>query len=397
MSIPFAHNPPTDHSSTDQLELLLSEKVSEKAIAPESLADLTTSSATSALKESKEINLVEPSAGEIQQAITALSIIQSELAKGGSLKQPGLRERLQQVVDLLRNLRPCNSLSGQAGEQLQQPLQKMRHQMTAIATLSQQAHREVEQIDQVLNQVQVMVDGTYHTAVQVQQVESAVQQANHTLQQGDTAVTRTVENILEIRETVAQVTKKIKRLGEAAQKISAVMILMNKFTYQTQLLALNTGIEATRVAGQGRGLAAVADEAQSLAQQSTAIATAIAALMQDIQTETRAVSVAMDSGIQQVVSGTTSVKETHQSLMATALAITQVSQSLQDITQATQSQTNQSDAVLQAIQHMLAIAKQTSADSAQISATFQELLSTTQELQTRIEQCNHCTINRWVE
>jgi methyl-accepting chemotaxis protein PixJ len=257
---------------------------------------------------------------------------------------------------------------------------------TAIATLSREAQQQFQQVNQAIDRIQSMVNSTQAVTENAKQVETAVQQANQTVKAGDTAMNKTVDGIMAIRETVAETSKKIKRLSESSQKISKVVSLISNFTTQTQLLALNASIEATRAGEYGRGFSVVADEVRSLSRQSADATREIEKLVQEIQAETVEVTTAMDIGIQQVVGGTNLVNETRQQLNEIVTATAQISQLVQGITQATQVQTQQSQLVTQAMSDVAAIANKTSTDSTQISASFQELLATAQQLQASVGQ-----------
>jgi methyl-accepting chemotaxis protein PixJ len=257
---------------------------------------------------------------------------------------------------------------------------------TAIATLSHEAQQQFQQVNQAIDQIQLMVNSMQAVTANAKQVETAVQQANQTVKAGDTAMNKTVDGIMAIRETVAETSKKIKRLSESSQKISKVVSLISNFTTQTQLLALNASIEATRAGEYGRGFSVVADEVRSLSRQSADATREIEKLVQEIQAETVEVTTAMDVGIQQVVGGTNLVNETRQQLNEIVTATAQISQLVQGITQATQVQTQQSQLVTQAMSDVAAIANKTSTDSTQISASFQELLATAQQLQASVGQ-----------
>ena len=257
---------------------------------------------------------------------------------------------------------------------------------SAISELSQQAQQEVKEVTQALDQIQAMVATTQAVSTNAQQVEVAVQQANETVKKGDAAMNRTVDGILAVRETVSETSKKIERLSESSQKISKVVSLIGNFTTQTQLLSLNAAIEATRAGEYGRGFAVVADEVRSLAQQSAEATKEIEKLVQEIQTETSAVSAAMDTGIEQVVGGTNLVNETRQNLTAIVAATDQIGELVQGITQATQVQTEQSEAVTRTMTDLAEVANKTSTNSVQISTSFQELLVTAEELQASVGQ-----------
>ncbi len=133
----------------------------------------------------------------------------------------------------------------------------------SVVKLSDQAQQQAERLEHALEQLQMMVTSTQIVAADAQKVGQAVQRANNTVQAGDSLMERTVDGILEIRETVSETAKKIKRLGEASQKISKVVSLIENFATQTNLLALNAAIEATRAGEYGKGFAVVADEVRS--------------------------------------------------------------------------------------------------------------------------------------
>jgi methyl-accepting chemotaxis protein PixJ len=229
-----------------------------------------------------------------------------------------------------------------------------------------------------------MVNSTQAVAKNAALVEVAVQEANQTVLQGDTAMNRTVDEIMAIRETVAKTGKKIKRLSESSQKISKAVNLIGNLATQTNLLALNAAIEATRAGEYGKGFAVVADEVRSLARQSAAATTEIEQIVQEIQEETGEVVQAIETGIQQVVEGTNLVNETRQNLNKIVGATAQIQDLVQGITQATQQETQQSKLVTEAMTSVAKIANQTSDNSLQISSSFQELLAMAEDLQSNV-------------
>lgn len=197
---------------------------------------------------------------------------------------------------------------------------------------------------------------------------------------------RTVDGIMAIRETVAEVGRKLKQLGESSQKISRVVNLIGDFATQTQLLSLNAAIEATRAGEYGRGFGVVADEVRSLARQSTGATQEIEKLVAEIQSQTGEVTKVMETAVGQVMTGTNLVEETRTSLKAIAAATGQISELVQGITQATLAQLQQSQSVTQTMKDVAAIASHTTEDSIELSASFQQSLATAQQLQAAVDQ-----------
>lgn len=257
---------------------------------------------------------------------------------------------------------------------------------SAIASLTAQAHNQFQALNQSLARVQQMANATQAVETNAQQVETAVQQANQIVLAGDAAMDRTVDEMEGIRETVAETNQRLQRLSESSQKISRVVSLISSFSTQTHLLALNAAIEATRAGEYGRGFAVVADEVRSLARQSARAATEIEQLVQEIQAGTAEVSVAIETGIERVVSGTDVVNEARENLNAIMNATSQISQLVAGITQATQEQAQQCQSVTQTVTEVATIANKTSEDSIAISESFQQLLTMAQNLQSKSEK-----------
>jgi methyl-accepting chemotaxis protein PixJ len=282
-------------------------------------------------------------------------------------------------------------------ESLQQLVQQVQTAAQAVAdtaqrsappvnALSSEAARQAQAIGAALDQIQEMVRSIQQVAANAHSAELQVQQANQTVQEGDEAMNRTVAGISAIRDTVAATAKKVKRLGEASQKISRVVSLISNFAAQTNLLALNAAIEAARAGEEGRGFAVVAEEVRSLAQQSASATEEIEQLVEEIQAETNEVVAAMEAGTDQVVAGTQLVAEARQRLSQIAAVTSQISTLVGEIAQAAQAQSQTSAAVSRTMQEVAGIANQTSQQSVAVADSFTHLLGVAAELQENVAQ-----------
>jgi len=321
---------------------------------------------------------------ELQQGVIQLLTAVSPALQGDlTVRAPITEDEVGTVADAYNNtLQSLRAIVKQVQESSRRVAQTSQASEAAIAGLAQQAQQQFQALEQTLEQIQVMVNSTEAVGASAQQVEEAVQQANQTVQAGDEAMNRTVDGIMDIRETVAETSKRLKRLSESTQKVSRVVNLISNFTTQTQLLALNASIEATRAGEYGRGFVVVADEVRSLARQSAEATTEIAQLVQEIQMGTAEVSSVMEKGIQQVASGTNQVNEAREYLYAIVEATSQISQVVAGITQATQIQSQELQSVTRTMTQVATIANQTAENSMEMSSSFQGLLTMAQNLQT---------------
>jgi methyl-accepting chemotaxis protein len=261
-----------------------------------------------------------------------------------------------------------------------------RDNEASVQSLSEEALRQAAEISAALHRIEEMSEVVQAVAISAEQAEAAAQQAAQTVDEGDAAMNRTVDGIQAIRATVAETAKKVKHLGESSQRISAVVELISSFAAQTNMLALNASIEASRAGEEGRGFAVVAAEVRALARQSADATEEIRKLVASIQAETNEVVATMESGTEQVVSGTRLVDETRQSLNKITAATAQISRQVKAIAQAATMQTEASRTVTQTMQDVVLIANRTSEEAAQVAASFDQLRQVAQALQVEVSQ-----------
>ncbi len=257
---------------------------------------------------------------------------------------------------------------------------------SAVSSLSSESKRQLVSMQIALERLESMtasIDGVAERAVKAEQ---NVKLAADTLKAGDDAMNRTVTGISAIRETVSETSKKVKRLGEASQKISKVVSLIGDFAAQTNLLALNAAIEASRAGEEGRGFAVVAEEVRSLAQQSASATAEIEQLVEEIQGQTSAVSAAMEAGTEQVVTGTQLVEETREKLAQINVVSQQINELVREISAAAASQTATSAAVTSTMREVADTVTSTSEQSDQVADSFGRLLVVAQDLQVSVSQ-----------
>lgn len=316
-----------------------------------------------------------------QRSIQLLIALKPALKGDLTVRAPITEDEIGTIADAYNGtVQALQQIVIQVQTASQQVAQTSSNSSNSLVGLTHLAEQQSDEITKALGDLQQMLNSTQVVVNNAQLVQIAVQQANKTVDSGDTAMNETVNAIQAIRETVAQTSKKIKRLSESSQKISKVVNLISSFATQTNVLALNAAIEATRAGEYGKGFAVVADEVRSLSRQSAAATIEIEKLVQEIQAETGEVAVAMETGIQQVVEGTNLVNETRQNLNAIVSATAEISQLIERITEATQIQMQQSGTVTKSMNDVAEIANKTFGESQEIANVFQSLTGMAQDL-----------------
>ncbi len=252
--------------------------------------------------------------------------------------------------------------------------------------LSADALRQAEELAVTLNSVQVMTDSIQRVAESAREAEEVARSASETALRGGEAVERTVAGILDIRETVADTTRKVKRLAESSQEISKIVALISQIASRTNLLALNASIEAARAGESGRGFAIVADEVRQLADRAAKASKEIEQIVLQIQSETGGVMTAMEEGTQQVIEGTRLAEQAKQSLDDIIQVSNRINVLVRSITADTVEQTETSRAVAQVMQSVELAAQETSQESQRVSGSLQNLVGVAKDLLTSVDK-----------
>lgn len=253
-------------------------------------------------------------------------------------------------------------------------------------SLSSDALRQAEELAVTLNSVQVMTDSIQRVAESAREAEDVARSASATALKGGEAVERTVSGILAIRETVAETTRKVKRLAESSQEISKIVALISQIASRTNLLALNASIEAARAGEAGRGFAIVADEVRQLADRAAKASKEIEQIVLQIQGETSSVMTAMEEGTQQVIEGTRLAEQAKRSLEDIIQVSNRIDALVRSITADTVEQTETSRAVAQVMQSVELTAQETSQESQRVSASLQSLVGVARDLLASVER-----------
>lgn len=183
-----------------------------------------------------------------------------------------LRSIVQQLGDSATQLTS-------AGQQLNQISNTSLHGMT-------QQSEKMELMATAINEITYGVQDVAQNAnAAAQEVENANEGANN----GRTQVSKTIEQIGHLSDSVKTAVMHMESLSSDAQEITSVLDVIRNIAEQTNLLALNAAIEAARAGEMGRGFAVVADEVRNLAQRTQKSTEEIHNMINKLQTNTHTV------------------------------------------------------------------------------------------------------------
>jgi len=282
------------------------------------------------------------------------------------------------VVENLRNLvLKVKQTSTQVSDLLSQNEDEVQH-------LADQARQQAQETTRTLNSVEQMTLSMQAVAERAQQAAIVAQNATNAAKSGETVMDSTVTSIYSLRATVEDATRKVKQLGDSSQQIGRVVSLINDLATQTDLLAINAGLEATRAGEHGRGFGIVANEIGELASRSATATREIAALIETTQQQITEVVEAMNRGATQVVEGAHLARNAKQNLIHVVQVSKQMDSLVNSISDAMVSQANTSQSVTNLIKEVAQVSTLTSDSSVRVSKALRQTVDVAEELQSSV-------------
>jgi twitching motility protein PilJ len=260
----------------------------------------------------------------------------------------------------------------------------VREDEQAVSQLAEQAIEQTEEITRTLDSVEQMTHSIEGVARNASQAASVARTAATAAATGGAAIDNTVTNILNLQTTVVKTADKVKVLGESSKQIAKVVSLVQGIALQTNLLAINAGIEASRAGEEGQGFRVVAEQIGDLATQVTNATRDIEHVIETIEQATQEVTVAMEQGRTQVVDSTRMVIDAKQSLEQIFEVSHQIDELVQSISGATVIQAQTSGIVKELMQEIAKTSQYTSESSRQVSSSLQQTVEVAQQLQLSV-------------
>ena len=201
---------------------------------------------------------------------------------------------------------------------------------------------------------------------------------------GATAVRDAIIGMNEIRTSIQETGKRIKRLGESSQEIGEIVALISDITEQTNVLALNAAIQAASAGEAGKGFSVIAQEVQRLAEHSAEATKQIGMLVRAIQGDTKETIAAMERSTNGVVEGTKRANATGEALEEIEEIANRLAQLVAKIFDATQLQTKSVSKVAKNMENILAITRQTNDGTSQNATLVKQISGFASELKASV-------------
>lgn len=201
-----------------------------------------------------------------------------------------------------------------------------------------------------------------------------------------TAVQGTVQGMDQLRESISDMEKRFKRLGERSQEISTAVQLINAISERTHVLALNASMQAATAGEAGRGFAVVAEEVQRLSDSSRQATATISQLVGNIQAETNETLFTVNRLIGDVVRQSELAQRAGTQMNQTQQTTQQLVSLVRQIAKFSEQQAQLATSLQQSVLDINAGTQQTSSAIAEQTASTQLLAESSRQLTAAVGQ-----------
>lgn len=291
----------------------------------------------------------------LTRPIVAAARFAGEIAQGNLATHLKI-EQEDELGDLASALNQMNDqLRGQLGE--------INHAIKAVSGLTTSIQEAVSVLTtssaQITTTTAQVAAATTETAGAVSETTTSIEEVNHTAlnssekaklvaenaktveqaaQYGRKAVDESLESMKRIQIQMETIGTTIGRLSEQSQAIGEIIASVSDLAEQSNLLAVNAGIEAAKAGEQGKGFAVVAQEVKSLADQSKQATSQVRSILNDIQKAIGAAVMAtelgnkiVESGVNQTEAMNNTIRTLNESINTAAQSATQIAFAMQQM------------------------------------------------------------------
>ncbi|HVE85990.1 MAG TPA: methyl-accepting chemotaxis protein [Myxococcales bacterium] len=156
-----------------------------------------------------------------------------------------------------------------------------------LAELVEQQQRLVSTQSGALHQTQLaaqeLKESSDLASRKAQAVLAAAEDARQVGRSGRAAVESSLEQLGDIRERVTEMARQVAGLQDRARRIARITLVVKDLADQSNMVALNAAIEATRAGESGKTFAVVAQQIRRLADESTSATEQVRRVLLDVE------------------------------------------------------------------------------------------------------------------
>ena len=262
----------------------------------------------------------------------------------------------------------------------QQSAEASVHVAETVGEVSMNMEDQLQNIDSAKSNVDTVYEDVHAMAEKARTVTETSGRTAEAAQKGSALMENAVKCMGNIEKSVLASADVVQKLGENSSQIGQIVEAISSIAEQTNLLSLNAAIEAARAGEHGRGFAVVAEEVRKLAAESQDSAEQIKARILSIQNDTNEAVLAMQSGTDEVKSGTAAIREVGEQFEGILSMVNDIKGQMDEISSSVEVVSAGAGNIVKAVDSIDGISRKTSENTQTISAATEQQSASNEEI-----------------
>ncbi len=326
----------------------------------------------------------------IARPLSAISGVAAQIASGDLSVNVSTETRTDELGVLMQAFH-------QMVESLQRTIVAIKEGTTLLGSSASEILASTTQVASGTAETATAISETTTTVEEVRQaaqlssekamnVSDKAQRVAQVSRGGQKSVEETAVGMGQIRDQMESIARTIMSLSEQSQSIGGIIASVTDLADQSNLLAVNAAIEASRAGEQGKGFAVVAQEIKILAEQSKQATEQVRGILNDIQKATGAAVMATEQGSKLVDAGVKQADQAGEAIRVLTESSSEAAQTATQIVASSQQQVVGMDQVNIAMQNINQAGNQTAMGMKQVELAAQNLHGLGEKLKGLVEQ-----------
>jgi methyl-accepting chemotaxis protein len=241
----------------------------------------------------------------------------------------------------------------------------------SIREVAADADEQTENLHSVTEEMNALSTTVAEVASTTDEVADIAERTAQTGEEGREAATEAIDGMNRIETESRDTVEAINQLESEVQQVDELIDFISEIAEQTNMLALNAHIEASRAGEQGEGFAAVANEIKELAEGAKEAAGDIESRLERIRSRTEGTVEEVRGTSDRIAEHTDAIENAASAFEEVAEHAQETNAGVQEITEATHQQAESTEEVLEMVEAAATVSEETSEESERMATTTQ--------------------------